>query len=97
MVEKKKLPDRRVRVYSEVGVTIPIDDTTAHIRFLFGHERFAKNDTQEELKKTAAQVDEFNEAELERRVKKYQRLVRQINAEEDEEPKNARRRSSRRR
>ncbi len=73
-----------VRVWSEVGLTIPIGDTTAHLRFAFGHERIAKNGTQEEIRKTAALVDEFNESELERRVEKYRRLITRVMQEQDE-------------
>lgn len=76
--------ERGVVVGSEVGITLPIDDTTAHIRFSFWHERIAKDDTVEEIRKTVMLVDEFNEAELERRIKKYRRLVRR---ELDGEPK----------
>lgn len=78
------MADGRVRMGSEVGVTLPVGDSTAHIRFSFWHERIAKNDSQEELKRTAAQIDEFNEAELERRIRQYQRLIRRVSEEEDE-------------
>ena len=94
----EKLSDGRVRMGSEVGLTIPVADTTAHIRFSFWHERLAKNDSQEELKRTAALIDEFNEAEIERRVRKYQRLVRRVETDdEDDEPTQGARARSRRR
>lgn len=95
----ERLSDGRVRMGSEVGVTLPIEDTTAHIRFSFWSERLAKNDSQEELKRTAALIDEFNEAELERRVRKYQRLIRRVSEDDDDEDtkhSGARRRSARR-
>lgn len=65
-----------VRVWSEVGVTVAVsDDPPQFLRFTFGHERIAKNSTQEEIRKTARLVDEFNEFELDRRVSKYKRLI----------------------
>lgn len=45
----------------------------------------SKNSTLTEIKKTAAAVDEFNEEELERRMKKYKRLIDQILAGDDED------------
>src|SRR6478735_2538606 len=68
---RMKQTDGTVRVWSEVGLTVPVGDTTAHIRFLFGHERIAKNDTQEEIKRTEKLIDEFNEAVVEAKVRKY--------------------------
>jgi hypothetical protein len=80
---------RGVVVGSEVGVTLPIGDTTAHLRFSFWHERIAKSDSQEEILRTVNLVDEFNEEELNRRVPKYRRLIaRMLNEEDDDdEPK----------
>lgn len=77
-----------VRVWSEVGVTIAVsDDPPQFLRYTFGHERIAKNSTQEEIRKTARLVDEFNEAELERRIDKFARLLRaeSVATDEDEE------------
>jgi len=78
-------PERKgVRVWSEVGLTLAVtDDPPQFIRFAFGHERIAKSDSVEEIRKTAALVDEFNEAELERRIKKYKNLVRRETAEDE--------------
>ena len=67
---------RGVVVGSEIGLTIPIDDSTAHLRFSFWHERIATDDSVEAIKEAAALVDEFNEAELERRLKKYRRIAK---------------------
>lgn len=75
----------QVRVWSEVGVTLPIGESTAHLRFSFGHERLSKSGSQAEIQKTAALVDEFNEAELDRRVVKYRRLIGRILSAEDDE------------
>lgn len=75
-----------VRVWSEVGVTIAVsDDPPQFLRYTFGHERLAKNSTQEEIRKTARLVDEFNEAELDRRIGKYARLLRRETGAEDRE------------
>lgn len=83
---------RGVVVGSEIGVTLPIGDTTAHLRFSFWHERIAKSDSADEIRRTASLVDDFNEAELDRRTKKYLRLIARImneddDEEEDDEPK----------
>lgn len=75
----------RVIVGSEVGLTLPIGDTTAHLRFSFWSERFAKSDSDVHLKEAAELVDEFNEAELDRRTKKYKRIIERILQEEDED------------
>lgn len=75
-----------VRVWSEVGVTIAVsDDPPQFLRYTFGHERIAKNSTQEEIRKTARLIDEFNEAELDRRIGKFSRLLRRESAATDRE------------
>lgn len=74
---------RGVVVGSEVAVTIPIGDTTAHLRFGFWHERIAPGSSQESIRKTAELVDEFNEDELNRRLEKYRRLIIRVMNEED--------------
>lgn len=81
----RKADSGQVVVGSEIGVTLPIDDTTAHLRFSFWSELYAKNDTLAERKRTAEKVDEFNESELERRLDKYVRALRR--AMLDEKPK----------
>lgn len=83
-----------VRVWSEVGVTIAVtDDPPQFLRFTFGHERIAKNGTQEEIRKTATLVDEFNEKELDKRLKKYRRLFRATETVEVSEQPTARERA----
>lgn len=84
---KRKVADgESVRVWSEVGVTVAVsDDPPQFLRFTFGHERLAKNGTQEEIRKTANLVDEFNEAELERRIQKYKRLIRREMEDDDDD------------
>lgn len=76
-----------VRVWSEIGVTLPIGDTTAHIRFSFGHERVAKNSTQAEIARTSDLVDEFNEKELDKRLTKHVRTIKRVLNEEQKAPK----------
>jgi hypothetical protein len=72
-----------VRVWGSVGVTIAVtDDPPQFLRFEFGHERISKNGTQEEIRKTATLIDEFNEKELDKRLKKYRRLFRSAEAVE---------------
>lgn len=74
-----------VRVWSEVGVTVAVtEDPPQFLRFTFGHERIAKNGSTEEIKRTAALVDEFNEAELERRLNKYRRILRRSTDDDDD-------------
>lgn len=86
-VSSMTLPDGTVRVWSTVGATLPIPDSYGNIKFSFGHERIAKSSSQEEIRKTALLVDEFNEAELERRLKKYRRLFDRVMTEdEDDKP-----------
>lgn len=76
----------KVIVGSEVGVTLPVGDTTAHIRFSFWHERVS-GPSVAAIRRTADQIDEFNEAELERRVRKYRRVIeRTLNDEDSDEP-----------
>lgn len=68
---------KAVRVWSEVGVTVCItDDPPQYLKFTFGHERLAKSGSQVELQKTARQIDEFNEAEIEKRIDQYTRLIK---------------------
>lgn len=76
------MPDGTVRVWSELGVTLPIGETTAHIRFSFGHERIAKS-TQADIDRAEALVDEFNEKVLDKRVKKHVRTINRILNEAD--------------
>lgn len=92
---RQKQSDGTVRVWSEVGLTLPVDDTTAHIRFLFGHERLAKNDTQAEIRKTEKLIDEFNERTVSDKVEKYTRLIRSLQAAAQEDDGGTRSRARR--
>lgn len=65
-----------VRVWGECSLTLAItDDPPQFLKVTFGHERLAKNDTQAEIRKTAALIDEFNEAEIARRIEQYRQLI----------------------
>lgn len=72
----RKTSDDRVVIGSEIGVSIPIGDTFAHLRFSFWSERFAKSDSRADIRKTAEEVDEFNERELDRRLQKHIKTVK---------------------
>lgn len=79
-------PDGAVRVWSSVGITVAItDDPPQFLKLEFGHERLAKSDTTEELRRVARLIDEFNEAEIEKRVEQYTRLIRRHGVEVGEE------------
>jgi hypothetical protein len=90
---RTKIADGSVRVWSEVGVTLPIFDaegnsTYASLRFGFGHERICKSSSVVELDRTETLIDEFNEKVLEKRLQKYQRSTRRaVTQEDDEKPK----------
>lgn len=94
---RQHLDDGTVRVWSEVGLTLPVGDTTAHIRFLFGHERIAKNSTEAEISRTEKLIDAFNEEVVERKVRKYTRLIGAWQGSEEEEGKEDTRSRARRR
>lgn len=81
-------PQDGVRVWSEVGITVAVtDDPPQFLKFSFGHERIAKNDSIEEIRKTARLIDEFNEAELDRRLAHYKKVVmREGETERSERP-----------
>jgi hypothetical protein len=66
-------------------MTIPVGDSNAYIKFMFGHERIAPDGTITTLKRVASDMDSFNEAEVERRIKKYTRLIHAWESEEIEE------------
>lgn len=92
----RKATDGMVVVGSEIGVSLPIGDTFAHIRFSFWSERLCRDD-RESVRKTAAEVDEFNERELDRRLSKHVKMVRAALREtydEDDDPKDSKPKSN---
>lgn len=84
-VQPKGAKPKSVRVWSEVGVTLPIGDTYAHFRVSFGHERISPTDSTKDLKETTNLVDEFNEEQLDKMLRKYSRMVREALEEVTEE------------
>lgn len=68
-------------VYSEASVTICVDPThNEFLKFTFGHERLSPSDSEADLKRTEAAAWKFNEAVIDKRARKIQRLIRQIAA-----------------
>lgn len=82
---QRKQDDGSVRVWSEFGMTLPVGESMAFIKFAFGHERIAPNDNVETLKRTVADIDKFNEEEAERRIRKYTRLVSAWESDEQDQ------------
>lgn len=80
---RQRLEDGTVRVWSTCGATVPIPDTYGSIRFSFGHERIARSDSQEQIRKTENLIHEFNEATLEKRITQYLRMFKRIEGEVD--------------
>ena len=65
-----------VRVWGEVSLTIAISDQPPQfIKVTFGHERWAKNDTQEQIKRTERLIHEYNEEVVSKRADQLKRLV----------------------
>jgi hypothetical protein len=72
---------KAVRVWGEAGITIAVtDDPPQFVKFVFGHERIAPDDREATLKKVEERINTFNEEVVERRAKKYRRLLRRINS-----------------
>jgi hypothetical protein len=94
----RETSDERVVVGSEIGVTLPVGDTTAHLRFSFWSERYAKDSSRKSVREAAEACDEFNEAELERRLGKHLRMIHQavdeIENGEDDDPKDSKPKSN---
>lgn len=57
----------------------------AFMKFTFGHERIAPNDSLTTLKKVVADIDKFNEEEAERRIRKYTRMVQTWEGDEKDQ------------
>jgi hypothetical protein len=77
-----------VKVWSTIGIKVPIPDLPGgEFSFEFGHERYAKSSSNEEIAKAARLADEFNELELERRFTKLLRQIRRNGQESIEEAK----------
>lgn len=77
----------QVKVWGHVGIKVPITDLQfGMFEFSFGHERWAKSGTQEDIRNASRLVDEFNEQQLDRLFRKYLRQIRRINREESHDP-----------
>lgn len=81
-VEEEAKPRRRrpasgpVRVWNECSVTLPVDDTTAHVRFLVGFEKLAPSDAHSAIMKTEQEIYEMCEEAVEKRIKRLLRVTR---------------------
>lgn len=72
----------QVAIYSECSITVCVDPVhNDFLKITVGHERLSPSDSETDLKKTEAAAWKFNEAAVERRVKRVTRLIRQIQAE----------------
>lgn len=60
----------------EVGVSLPVGDTYAHLRYSFWCEQAIENTSMAARKRAAADLDEYAEAELDRRVRKAMKIIR---------------------
>lgn len=77
----------QVKVWGHVGMKVPIPDIEyGMFEFSFGHERWAKSGTQEDIRNAMRLVDEFNEGTLDKLFRKYLRQIRRIDREESDEP-----------
>lgn len=76
----------------EVGVSLPVGDTYAHLRYSFWCEQAIENTSMAARKRAAADLDEYVEAELDRRVRKSMKIIRRAldETEEEEVPKEPR-------
>lgn len=83
----------QVKVWGSVGIKVPIPDIEyGMFEFTFGHERYARSATQEDIRNAARLVDEFNEQQLDRLFRKYLRQLRRIDREESVSPRKQKKR-----
>lgn len=71
-----------VKVWSTIGIKVPVPglDFTM-VEFSFGHERYAKSSTQEDIANAARLVEEFNTVHLDKQLRKILRDIRRIDGE----------------
>lgn len=71
-----------VKVWSTIGIKVPVPglDYTM-VEFSFGHERYAKSSTQEDIANAARLVEEFNTTHLDKQLRKLLRDIRRIDGE----------------
>lgn len=73
-----KDPSGAVRVWGEVGLTLPVGENMAYVKVMFGHERIAPDSSQATLRATRDLIDEFNQEVVEKQVEKYTRLAKAV-------------------
>ena len=72
---------KAVRVWGEAGITVAVSgDPPQFLKVMFGHERIAPSDSKVVLDKYEKLVNDYNEEVVERRAKRYRRLIRRINS-----------------
>ena len=80
-----RTPAGEVKVKSTIGLTVPLpgEGFTGALTIKVGHERLAKSSSAAEVAKAFKLVDDANEDELVRQMKKYLRLVKRAQKEID--------------
>lgn len=78
---RKRKKGNPAKVWSECGVTMPINDTTAHIRFSFGFEKIAPDDSENAIKRVEKEIFELSEEVVQRRVVRLKRMIARIDKE----------------
>lgn len=71
---------KSVRVWGEIGITTEVSPFQ-FLKVTFGHERIAPKDDLVTIRKYEAQINDFNEAVIEKYIKKYKRLMKRLNNE----------------
>lgn len=81
MKRKNKRGSGAVSIYSEVSITVKVDQVTNNfIKIVAGHERTSPSDREADLTATFKKAEAFNEAIVDRQAKRLKRLIRQIEA-----------------
>jgi hypothetical protein len=81
----RDINDHPLVIGVEVGVSLPVGDTYAHLRYSFWCEQAIENKSMAARKRAAADLDEWVEAELDRRVRKSMKVIRRALDETGEE------------
>ena len=75
---------KAVRVWGEVGVTLAVtQEPPQFIRYSFGHERIAPNDSAETLARYETLVFETCNEAVEKRSRQLHRLIRTVNSDDE--------------
>lgn len=77
----------QVKVWSTIGMKVPVPglDYTM-LEFSFGHERWAKSGSNEDIANATRLADDFNERQLDKQLRKLLRQIRRIDAEISDDP-----------